>query len=129
MQALGQTCWALVLGSYLKSLEVVFGVVLSGRDTEEANHIMYPTMNTVVVRSILHGSTKQMLQDMQDGCANATQYQHFPLRKVQAAARTNGGKLFDSLFILQRNPGFTHGENLYKSVGGDSSVEVSVPTC
>ena len=128
MQALGQTCWALVLGSYLKSLEVLFGVVLSGRDTEEANHIMYPTMNTVVVRSIIHGSTKQMLQDMQDACANATQYQHFPLRKVQAAARLNGGKLFDSLFILQRSPGSTHGENLYKSIGGDSSVEVRFST-
>lgn len=127
MQALGQTCWALVLGSYLKSLEVVFGVVLSGRDTEEANQIMFPTMNTVVVRSIIHGSAKQMLRDMQDGCAHAFQYQHFPLRKVQAAAKTNGGKLFDSLFILQRNPGVTGQEKLYKSVGGESSVEVSVP--
>lgn len=127
VQCLGQTCWALVLGSYLKSLEVVFGVVLSGRDTEEANQIMFPTMNTVVVRSIIHGSTKQMLRDMQDGCAHAFQYQHFPLRKVQAAAKTNGGKLFDSLFILQRNSGVTGEEKLYKSVGGESSVEVSVP--
>lgn len=127
MQALGQTCWALVLGSYLKSLEVAFGVVLSGRDTEEANQINFPTMNTVVVRSIIHGSTMQMLRHMQDGCANAVQYQHFPLRKVQAAARTDGGKLFDSLFILQRNPGLIEEEKLYKSVGGESSVEVCVP--
>lgn len=128
MQALGQTCWALLLSSYLKSLEVVFGVVLSGRDTEEANQVMFPTMNTVVVRSIIHGSTKQMLRDMQDGCANATQYQHFPLRKVQVAARTNGDKLFDSLFILQKNPGLNNVEKIYKSVGGESSVEVSVST-
>lgn len=128
LQALGQTCWALVLGFYLNSLEIVFGVVLSGRDTEEANQIMFPTMNTVAVRSIIHGSTRQMLRDMQDGCANATQYQHFPLRKVQASAKTNGGKLFDSLFILQRSPGFVDQQKLYKSVGGESSVEVSVST-
>lgn len=124
-QALGQTCWALVLGSYIKSLEVVFGVILSGRDTEEANQVMFPTMNTVVVRSIIHGSCKQMLRDMQEGCANAAQYQHFPLRKVQAAARKSGRKLFDSIFILQKNPGLpVTGEKLYDSVGGDSSVEV-----
>lgn len=126
MQALGQTCWALVLGSYMKSLDVVFGVVLSGRDTEEANQVMFPTMNTVVVRSIIHGSTKQMLRDMQVGCANAIQYQQFPLRKVQAAAGTKGSKLFDSLFIVQKTPGFTDKEKLYKSVGGESSVEVSI---
>ena len=126
-QALGQTCWALVLSSYLKSLEVVFGVVLAGRDTEEASQVMFPTMNTVVVRSIVHGSFKQMLRDMQESCANAAQYQHFPLRKVQAAARRMGKKLFDSIFILQRNSGLPATDRrLYESVGGDSSVEVSL---
>ena len=125
-QALGQTCWALVLGSYMKSLEVVFGVVLSGRDTEESSQLMFPTMNTVVVRSVIHGSAKQMLQDMQDSCANATQFQHFPLRKVLAAARKSDSKLFDSLFILQKRPlSAIAGGSLYTSIGGDSNVEVS----
>lgn len=125
MQSLGQACWALVLGSYLNSLEVVFGVVLSGRDIEEASDVLFPTMNTVVVRSIIHGSGKQLLQDMQNGSANAIQYQHFPLRRVQAAAKTTDGRLFDSLFIVQRALGpQTSNERIYESVGSDSSVEV-----
>lgn len=125
MQSLGQACWALVLGSYLNSLEVVFGVVLSGRDMEEASDVLFPTMNTVVVRSIIHGSGKQLLQDMQNGSANAILYQHFPLRRVQAAAKTTDGRLFDSLFIVQRALGpQTSNERIYESVGSDSSVEV-----
>lgn len=126
MQSLGQTCWALVLGSYLNSLEVVFGVVLSGRDIEEANNVLFPTMNTVVVRSIIHGSGKQLLLDMQNGCASAIQYQHFPLRKVQAAAKTADRRLFDSLFIVHRALGsLASNERIYESVSSDSSVEVS----
>lgn len=129
MQSLGQACWALVLGSYLNSLEVVFGVVLSGRDIEEANDVLFPTMNTVVVRSIIHGSGKQFLLDMQNGCANAIQYQHFPLRKVQAAAKTPERRLFDSLFIVHRALGsLAANEKIYESVTSDSSVEVSTIT-
>lgn len=129
MQSLGQACWALVLGSYLSSLEVVFGVVLSGRDIEEADNVLFPTMNTVVVRSIIHGSGKQLLLDMQNGCANAIQYQHFPLRKVQAAAKRADRRLFDSLFIVHRALGtLASDERIYESVGGDSSVEVSAMT-
>lgn len=129
MQSLGQACWALVLGSYLNSLEVVFGVVLSGRDMEEANDVLFPTMNTVVVRSVIHGSGKQLLLDMQNGSANAIQYQHFPLRKVQAAAKIADRSLFDSLFIVHRALGSpASNERIYGSVGGDSSVEVSSMT-
>lgn len=129
MQSLGQACWALVLGSYLNSLEVVFGVVLSGRDIEEANDVLFPTMNTVVVRSIIHGSGKQLLLDMQNSSANAIQYQHFPLRKVQAAAKAADRSLFDSLFIVHRALGSpASNERIYGSVGADSNVEVSSMT-
>lgn len=127
LQALGQVCWALVLASYLESLDVIFGVVLSGRDTEESCQMLFPTMNTIAVRSIIHGSTKQMLQDMQEGCIYATQYQHFPLRKAQAAAKGNGRRLFDSLFILQMKPPSSKTpEKIYKSIGGEASVEVGI---
>lgn len=126
MQSLGQACWALVLGSYLNSLEVVFGVVLSGRDVEEASDVLFPTMNTVVVRSVIHGSGKQLMLDMQNGSANAIQYQHFPLRRVQAAVKTTDRRLFDSLFIVHRALGSpASDERIYESVGSVSSVEVS----
>lgn len=125
VQALGQTCWALVLGYYLKTLEVTFGVVLSGRATENSNQVLFPTMNTVIVRSVIHGSVKEILQDMQNDCTNAFQYQHFPLRKVLVMAKKNDGELFDSLFIVQKRPTVSNVAQLYDSIGGESSSEVS----
>lgn len=125
IQALGQLCWALMLGYYLKTLEVTFGVMLSGRDTEQSNEVLLPTMNTVVVRSVIGGSLRQMLHDMQWSCANAVQYQHFPLRKTLAAVKIKDQKLFDSLFLVQRESTMIPvDERLYDSIGGKSSVEV-----
>ena len=125
IQALGQICWSLLLGYYLKTLEVTFGVMLSGRDTEQANEIMFPTMNTIVVRTVIGGSLRQMLHDMQESCANAVQHQHFPLRKSLAVVEKEGRKLFDSLFIVQKKAmAISDDKRLYDPVGGKSSVEV-----
>lgn len=125
IQALGQVCWALLLGYYLKTFEVTFGVILSGRDTEQSNEVMLPTMNTIVARSVIGGSLRQMLHDMQWTCANAVQYQHFPLRKTLAAVKDKHSKLFDSLFLVQRNStAIPDDERLYESTAGKSSVEV-----
>ncbi|KFX94593.1 hypothetical protein O988_06201, partial [Pseudogymnoascus sp. VKM F-3808] len=55
LQTLGQTAWAILLASCLKRLDVAFGVVLSCRDTEETSELMFPLMNTVVVRAVIHG--------------------------------------------------------------------------
>lgn len=125
IQALGQLCWTLLLGYYLKTLEVTFGVMLSGRDTEQSSEVMLPTMNTIVVRSVIGGSLGQMLRDMQWSCANAVRYQHFPLRKTLATVKNKDQKLFDSLFLVQRKSTMIpNDERLYSSTGGESSVEV-----
>ncbi|KAK3699962.1 hypothetical protein LTR37_016206 [Vermiconidia calcicola] len=137
MQALAQTCWALTLAAHTHSLEVLFGVVLACRDTDQAQEIMFPTMNTIVVRSSLHGSRAQMLQYMQSMISDARPYHRTPLRTIQAAAAGKvirskdspiGNDLFDSLFIYQNRP--TSEEHpaapLYDSVGGQSNVEYPV---
>ncbi|KAK0662353.1 Hydroxamate-type ferrichrome siderophore peptide synthetase [Lasiodiplodia hormozganensis] len=129
LQALGQTCWSLVLASYLGRLDLVFGVVLSGRDSHEAEDVMFPTMNTVAVRSIIHGTRKDMLRYMQENISTMRQFQHYPLRKAKAAAETNGKSLFDTLFIFQTRPGDDDqgaSEALYESVGGAADVEYPV---
>lgn len=126
IQALGQLCWTLLLGYHLKTLEVTFGVILSGRDTEQSSEVMLPTMNTIVVRSVIGGSLRQMLHDMQWSCGNAVQYQHFPLRKTLATVKNQDQKLFDSLFLVQRKSSvIPDDERLYSSIGGKSSVEVT----
>jgi aryl carrier-like protein len=136
LQAVCQTAWAFVLAHIVQSLDVMFGVVLAGRDSELAEEVMFPMINTVIMRSILHGSRKDVLQSIQATISDITNHQHFPLRQIQAACQgqvqspTTGQSdaFFDSLFTFQRRPDVTENdtEMLYESVNGASEVEYPV---
>ncbi|KAF2813969.1 uncharacterized protein BDZ99DRAFT_410194 [Mytilinidion resinicola] len=130
LQTIGQTVWSLILASYLHTLEVVFGSILSGRDSELTTNVMFPTMNTVAIRVFLHGSRLELLRDVQDNFARIRQYQHFPLRIAQRFAASPGKAVLDTLFIYQRSPeaSLDTQEPLYESVGGLSDVEYPVCT-
>lgn len=121
--ALGQTVWALLLAHCTQSKDVLFGTVFSGRDDEVAEQVMFPLMNTVVVRSAIEGSFGDCLMAMQEGYVQAREYQYTPLREVQNLARK--GTLFDTLFIYQARGRKEEEEPLWTSVGGSSDVEVS----
>ncbi|KAK0640627.1 hypothetical protein B0T16DRAFT_200677 [Cercophora newfieldiana] len=124
-QALGQACWAAVLASRTGALDVTFGVVLSGRESDVAEKLMFPTMNTVAVRSVLHGDIGSWLRYIQDNAVNIAVFQHTPLRKVQKLAKS--GPLFNTLFIQQRRAEVKDSvEELMTSVQGSSSVEFPV---
>ncbi|KAL1311274.1 hypothetical protein AAFC00_001462 [Neodothiora populina] len=135
-QALCQTAWAFVLAHLVRDMDVMYGVVLAGRDTALAQLVTYPTMNTVVMRSILHGSRRDMLKYMQGTIADLTEHQHSPLRQIQAAYRrtmpTDGSQtvdsLFNTLFTFQRRPesSATSSPALYHSVNGASDVEYPI---
>ena len=126
MQALCVTCWVLVLAGYIGKLDVAFGLVLSGRNTADSQHVMFPTMNTVAMRAILHGNLLEMVKYVQETLVNMTEHQHFPLRKVRPDIGSRN--LFDSLFIYQKR----HSDNtspapaLYESSGGSSAIEFPV---
>ncbi|ODH26883.1 hypothetical protein ACO22_04378 [Paracoccidioides brasiliensis] len=130
LQALGLTCWALVLAGYLRKLDVVFGTVLAGRDIQDANaeQIMFPLMNSVAVRIVLHGSRSDMLRYVQDTLVSISEYQHIPLRTAKQALGFGSQILFDTLFIFQKRPArdMSLQEPLYKSVGGHADVEYPV---
>ncbi|KAH9220281.1 hypothetical protein DL95DRAFT_330117 [Leptodontidium sp. 2 PMI_412] len=134
LQTLGQTCWALVLSQLMRQLDIVFGSVLSCRDSEEAGSVMFPLMNTVAVRSVIHGSLSDMLRYMQDMGDTTRQYQHFPLGTAQAyalASRQDSASLkdttlFDTLFIYQGRRQISGTDKLYESVYGVSEVEFPV---
>ncbi|KAI9678784.1 MAG: NRPS [Caeruleum heppii] len=127
LQTLGQICWAIVLAWYVKKLQVSFGMVLLGRDTEEAQNSIFPTMNTVVINAVLHGSRQEMLKYMQENMAALRQHQHFPLRKAQALVGAGAAGLFSTLFIYQKGaPQLAGQEALYESIGSDSEVEYPV---
>ncbi|WEW57918.1 hypothetical protein PRK78_003385 [Emydomyces testavorans] len=124
-QTLGLTCWMAVLASYLRQLDVVFGTVMLGRDTAEAEDAIFPTMNSVAIRGILHGSRYEMLLYVQEMLSGILENQHFPLRKVKTLSGIGSRTLFDTLFIYQKRP---TGENmdLYKSIQSASDVEYPV---
>lgn len=128
LQSLCQGCWAIVLARRTRSLDVVFGAVLSGRDFEDAENLMFPTMNTVPVRCILHGSIRSFLQYMEDNMSELRSYQMFPLRKAKAVANLAGKVFFDSLFLLQKShsTATSTSQTLFKSVQGSASVDYPV---
>ncbi|OHW92288.1 amino acid adenylation domain-containing protein [Colletotrichum incanum] len=123
LQALGQACWASTLATLLQTLEVTFGVVLAGRDSEQAQNLMFPTMNTVAVRCFLHGSTTGFLHYLQETMGDITEFQNYPLRKAQNLA---GGRLFNTLFILQKNPDSEPENPILRSVEGSSATEFAI---
>ncbi|KAM0721188.1 hypothetical protein Q7P37_003475 [Cladosporium fusiforme] len=136
LQSLAQTTWALVLAHYTRCFEAMFGAVLACRDSEEAEQVLFPMMNTVAMRATLHGTRREMLKHMQDINTDVLAYQRTPLRFIQSAAasvvrsdasdRSNG--LFDTLFVYQHRPDTSDQPNkpLYESVGGSSSIEYPV---
>lgn len=128
LQALGQLCWTIVLASRTGDLEVIFGVVLACRDTLDSHNIIFPTMNTIAFRSLIHGTRGDMLRYTQDSMSSIREFQQFPLRKAQRFANVQQGKLFDSVFIYQKNPEIaaSSDKNLYQSIKSESSVEYAV---
>jgi amino acid adenylation domain-containing protein len=127
LQTIGQSVFALVSAFYTQSLDITFGSVLSGRDDDERSRLLFPIMNTVAIRAILHGSGTDMLRYVQDNFTNIKQWQHYPLRKALSAAGVDG-RLFGGLFIFQKGLEQEQGgeEKLYTSIKGHSDVEYPV---
>ncbi|PTB65549.1 non-ribosomal peptide synthetase, siderophore synthesis [Trichoderma citrinoviride] len=127
LQVLMQACWALVLAHRIKALDVTFGVIMSGRDFDGAEEVMFPTMNTVAIRCILHGSSASFLRYLEASMADIRDHQSYPLRKIQKAAHVSSSELFNTLFMLQKFPYSASSEgSLLKSVDGASAVDYPV---
>jgi amino acid adenylation domain-containing protein len=136
LQALAQSAWALTLAHYTKCFDVIFGAVLACRDSDEAERLLFPLMNTVPIRATLHGTRRAMVKHMQDINTEALTYQRTPLRQIQRVAAgvahsatvNKNNALFDTLFIYQHRPDHADKRNqpLYESVGGSSNIEFPV---
>jgi amino acid adenylation domain-containing protein len=136
LQSLAQSAWALTLAHYTGNLDVIFGAVLACRDSEEAEDVLFPLMNTVPMRASLHGTRQDMVKHMQDVNTDALAYQRTPLRYIQRAAAgvlrsdaaSDRNVLFDTLFIYQHRPEATDQQqnDLYESVGGSSNIEYPI---
>ncbi|KAK4168343.1 non-ribosomal peptide synthetase [Cladorrhinum sp. PSN259] len=129
IQVLGQACWAALLAYHTGGLlDVTFGVVLSGRDNAELENVSYPTMNTVAVRTILHGTIASWMRYMQNNMGSVRRFQHYPLLKAQRLAGSKG-PLFNTLFMQQQQPAASSqadSERLWKSVDGFAAIEYPI---
>ena len=126
-QVLCQGCWAAVLATLASSLDITFGTVISGRDTEEAQELLFPTMNTIPMRVLLHGTVAGYLRSIQDTMSEIQEFQHIPLREVQRLSNVQNQNLFNTLFILQNLNHPKEKQPLMTSVQGSSAVEY--PLC
>ncbi|PHH63926.1 hypothetical protein CDD81_5374 [Ophiocordyceps australis] len=121
LQALCASCWAVVAAEQTRSLDVVFGLVLAGRDGPGAESLMFPTMNTVALRCVLHGTVADLVCYVQDGLTDVRRWQSFSLRKA-----LTGSRPFNSLFLMQKTPDNKSSEALLRSVDGASVVDYPV---
>ncbi|KAF5553115.1 non-ribosomal peptide synthetase [Fusarium napiforme] len=128
LQALCQACWAITLARQIKKLDVLFGTVLSGRDFDGADNLVFPTMNTIALRCILHGSVSEFLRYLEENMIDIRDSQQYPLRKAQSATKLYGQDLFNTLFILQKSPVAESSDRpLFTSIEASSATEY--PLC
>lgn len=79
--------WALLLGTYMDSDDIVFGAVSSGRSSgaEAVNEVFGPTLTTVPLRVQIAAETSiaDLLASVQDRTGRMLQYEHFGLHKIK----------------------------------------------
>ena len=125
LQSLGLACWSLTLPHYAQSLDVCFGLVLSGRTTECADSLVFPTFNTVLFRNRIGGSETlaDFVRKTHEQVINTSEHQHFPLRETLKLGGNNGPQqgIFDTLFTFQKVPNTdSAGSQLYHEIDIDA---------
>lgn len=126
--AIGQTGWVRMLSVYSGETDLCFGNVVSGRTipVEGVEDIIAPCFNTVPLRvQLAPGSTNMSIMDnLQRLNADILPYQLTPLRRIMSAVRTEGQRLFDTLFILQHAHQLSF-EDLWEEAEDRGEMDVS----
>jgi amino acid adenylation domain-containing protein len=109
LSTLVQGAWALLLNRYSGEEDVVFGVVVSGRDIAlaEAESMVGLFVNTLParVRVLPDAALLPWLQAFQDQQIEARQYEHSPLVQIQRWSEVHRGQpLFESLVTFENYP-------------------------
>ncbi|KAK5087886.1 hypothetical protein LTR05_002101 [Lithohypha guttulata] len=106
LQSLGLAVWALTLSHLSKQRDVSFGLVVSGRMSEETENLVFPVFNTVIYRPQidLRCTASDLLKSIHNMSVQIYEYQQFPLTNALTLARTGGAELFNTLFTFQKKP-------------------------
>lgn len=108
MLALLQASWSTLLRTILQSDDICFGNVVSGRSgtVDRIDELVAPCFNTIPTRINFREMKRNMdvVKSFQALNPELLQYQFTPLRRIQSLCSTNGGRLFDTLLLLQQTP-------------------------
>jgi non-ribosomal peptide synthetase component F len=109
VNTLVQGAWALLLGRYANSDDVVFGVTVSGRpaDMPEVERTVGLFINTLPLRVTLSGDATVLdcLRTIQARQSELTEYQFSPLADVQRWSEVpSGTSLFESIVVFENYP-------------------------
>jgi hypothetical protein len=103
--SLCQASWATTLSAALKTSDICFGNVVSGRSIpmEGIDRLVAPCFNTIPIRIKLPDLTSN--RDLMKGCqqlsADMLPYHLTSLRKIQSLSGANDAQLFDTVLLLQ----------------------------
>ncbi|KAH8830049.1 hypothetical protein DL96DRAFT_1706868 [Flagelloscypha sp. PMI_526] len=117
-QVFGMAAWAKALAKRSGKVDVVFGMVTSGRLIEGSELVVGPVFNTIPVRARLNSSNLVLLKSIQKWNTEGIRHQHTGLRDIQRELRV--GRLCDSLFVFQPSADTPHdtedrgGESLWE---------------
>jgi len=105
-----QAAWALVLGRYAGTTDVLFGATVSGRpaDLPDVERLIGLFINTVPVRVTMPPGERvaAWLQRLQRELIDAREYEYASLADVQRwSGLPHGRPPFDSLFVYENYPG------------------------
>jgi amino acid adenylation domain-containing protein len=101
-----QGAWALLLGRYSRSRDVVFGVTTAGRplDLPHADQMVGVFINTLPVRVVIDDRAEigEWLRRLQAQQAILRQYEYTPLVQVQGWSDVpRGTRMFESVFVFE----------------------------
>lgn len=139
LNTLIKAAWSMILASYCRQQDVVFGSVVSGRppDLEGVENIVGLFVNTLPVRSRIAPENQLLpwLNDIQAQQAEMLQYEYSPLSQIQKWSETpRGVPLFESILAFEmssHNPEESAGRSLddvnLKIDGGAGNLQISNP--
>ena len=120
-----QALFGVTLAEILKTNDIVFGAILSGRTVpvEGAHTILAPCITTIPQRMLLDSDSdlKQVISHAQDGFVESIEYQHTALRDIHRWVSADK-QLFDTLFSYTRKHEKAQWSHLWQE------VESSMPT-
>ncbi|PGH20058.1 hypothetical protein AJ80_03708 [Polytolypa hystricis UAMH7299] len=110
MAILLRAAWALVVGRYADSNDIVYGLTLSGRDApvQDIEDILGPTITTVPINVHLdkEATVEAFLNGMQQQNLDMMPFQHTGLQKIRrVSSDAPAATEFTNLFVVQPQPG------------------------